>query len=213
MKTAMAIVAWLVCAACVYVYVRDNARHRQEMAEVRAEMEAFQRAVDHVMPAVELRHARARAVEATAAPATTVSPSPAAGAGDAIAATDIPERGTVLSAEERQALSEAMVTQAELTFASEGIDESWAGSTARAIDDALSSALPASASMYGVDCRTSLCRVELAFSDEGARERFESDVLLRSTTWRGGLLISHEDPASALVYLAREGHERALALD
>lgn len=103
-------------------------------------------------------------------------------------------------------------SQVEASFQAESVDSGWASSAQREVRDTLASMLPASALVRGLDCRATLCRLEVDFSAEAEfREVMGSPgALIR--LWSGPAVTHFEkDPARGTVtlvsYLVRPGHE------
>jgi hypothetical protein len=114
------------------------------------------------------------------------------------------------SAEDEHARAEAQ-TQAQLeafecTLVEEDADPGWASAAQRALQEALHSETIAGLHLVQVDCRTSLCRLELAL--DSARSPGESlEQLIHFARWEGAGFAQIDDASdTAVVYLSREGY-------
>jgi len=125
----------------------------------------------------------------------------------ALAAHVEPERP--LERQAADALSERR-TQLQAQFAAQPIDPSWASSSKQLLNDDLGKYASADVRVRGVECRSTLCRVELAPVNRDAGQRF-MEAWVRHRTWTGpGFAASDGD--SMIVFLGRPGGaELALA--
>jgi hypothetical protein len=103
-------------------------------------------------------------------------------------------------------------TAVEAGFAAETVDREWAPGARRDLSDHVAALLPQASSVRDVDCRSSMCRLELVVADAAASERFMRQAFASPATsvWSGG---GFAEPAQAnpdgslavVLYLAREG--------
>jgi hypothetical protein len=110
---------------------------------------------------------------------------------------------------EREAQIDAHEATLLARIADEPADGSWSGPTEDAVRDALRGPEFAGARLVDVDCRTSLCRAELAASDDEAHERAASSLPLTPPFATNGLIRRTGDPdaPTLVVYFARPGHK------
>ncbi len=91
-------------------------------------------------------------------------------------------------------------------------DSSWAGATKTHLEQALRSPLPERSSLRSVDCRRTLCRLEVANEDQAAFDKTARQVST-PTFWSGAGFITdkaestHGKPLTMTVFLAREGFD------
>ena len=116
-----------------------------------------------------------------------------------------------LTPEEEIELAEAQLqSQIELmekTIFTEETDPEWSSEAELALDEAYRSGEMEMVEIVDIDCRTTLCRVELSFDGSGSSEEdfFE---LVGLIPWGGQrfMRVDTGENAEAVVYLAREGH-------
>jgi hypothetical protein len=105
---------------------------------------------------------------------------------------------------------EERFTYAEGVFDSQTIDPAWSRDSSYKLSTAISTLDSAGVRVNPVQCRSSLCRVEIQAENRGAGERFVRN-LIRSAKWgeAGGMVVRSEtNPTGAYtihVYLARSG--------
>lgn len=116
-----------------------------------------------------------------------------------------------LTAEEEMELADAEVrSQLELmeeTVLTEETDAEWSKEAELALDQVYSKEEMEQVERVDVECRTTLCRIELFF-DESAIPEEAFRNLAHLTPWEGEgfMRMDDGDKAQAVVYLAREGH-------
>jgi hypothetical protein len=93
-------------------------------------------------------------------------------------------------------------------IADESVDGSWSGPTEDAVREALGHADFTGARLVDVECRTSLCRAELAVADDDVHEHVASSLQSTPPFATNGLIRRAGDPESPtlVVYFARPGH-------
>jgi hypothetical protein len=112
---------------------------------------------------------------------------------------------TTLEDEDVQAQVQTQIEGFEGTLVEEAADPGWASAVQVALQEALDREAMTGLRLVEADCRTSLCRLELAL--DGAMPPGEAfEPLIHSAPWDGPWF-AHIDEASgvAVVYLSREG--------
>jgi hypothetical protein len=107
----------------------------------------------------------------------------------------------------------AYLTSVEGMFVAEPVDDSWAMPTRLALRDRLTSlSRSSSSSLRNIDCRSSICRVEVVHKDADASRQFTEKIFTDpdERPWNGPGIItpprSNPDGSLAVVmYLGREG--------
>ncbi len=94
--------------------------------------------------------------------------------------------------------------QLQARFAAQRSDLDWASSAARQLADDVTAHASAEVRMRTIECRASLCRVELATDDREAGQRFVEDWV-RHRTWTGPGFASTEGN-SLVVFVGRDVH-------
>jgi hypothetical protein len=118
------------------------------------------------------------------------------------------ERAQRSEAERRQAAEEShlkAVKQLEGHLEREGRDPTWTSQ----LQDEVAMVLPAASgsTVESVDCRTNLCRVELAHQDKLARDRFTNEQS-NSLHYEMDILLSPSGQGfRSTIFLARRGHK------
>jgi hypothetical protein len=100
-------------------------------------------------------------------------------------------------------------TYAESVFESQAYDGNWARESAQRLTAGLSTIGVPSVRTSSVDCRSSLCRIELAAESSEAGESYVRSFI-RSATWTSpGMIVRDEPDARGAyvirIYLARQG--------
>lgn len=98
-------------------------------------------------------------------------------------------------------------------FAGQPTDNAWAASTRQALHDRLTSrARSSSSSLRSIECRSSICRVEVVHQDAAASQQFGERAFTDADerAWNGPVVITppQANPDGSLVmvmYLGREG--------
>lgn len=155
----------------------------------------------------ELSQARAQAAAPQRVVVERVVTAPQA----AVAAAPAPQRS--VPAEAPPPLSpEERAAHVELAFQRQAEDPAWSGSTRQQVARALSARLPAQSSVRGLDCRATLCRLELVYGSEEAHQEFVQRALLAGgdPLWTGGLFLPPPEALAdgkklAVLYLGRDG--------
>ena len=203
---------WLILTALLGLFVL-NEYHSQrdlisslqgEIAKLRAQQDRL--ATEATRAALVVRTPVAGSAVPSADPPTTAeAAAPALGEGRASDAATRDQRW-----EEEARASRASV---EESFAAEPANPSWAAPTRLALLDRLGSASRASGSSLGnVDCRSSICRVEVVHRDADGSRQFSQTAFTdpHDQAWNGPVVImppqANPDGSLAMVmYLGREG--------
>jgi len=96
-------------------------------------------------------------------------------------------------------------------FLQQALDVSWASQAKSGLDTGLGHLLDKRSSVTSIECRSSLCRVELTHQDERAYASF-ADVFVKSQVWKGPGFFSKQGETRGgewimVIFLAREGTE------
>ncbi len=113
--------------------------------------------------------------------------------------------------EESAKLEEARLEAIEATLRHEAIDATWVAQATDAIEQAMEDKALAGSELHDLECRSTLCRVEVAHQNPIAR----ADFMLRFAMMVGPVLpsmtaqpIEGDDGSStSSIYLARQGYE------
>jgi hypothetical protein len=160
-------------------------------------------------PEVSARAApRSPAVGVTARAATRPALAPAQGAPSAPAEPPAPERSLDDQAVEAIA---ARRDQLQTRFAAQAVDRAWASDAQRALGDDLATHATPDVRIQSVECRTSLCRVDLAPTSSEAAQGFVQSWI-RHRTWTGPGFVSGDGDA-VVVFVARADRPEAFAAD
>ena len=101
----------------------------------------------------------------------------------------------------------AVATQLEELIAEQPIDRGWAGGEERTLSEFFRSLAPGDgAHLEDLECRNSMCRVQIHFDDEHARQRFTDDRIGQPPFDHGGFYHSDAETGAFALYTAREGH-------
>lgn len=195
---------------------RELAALRHELEDVEADARRAQSATRRLAAAAGRRDWRYERTQAAAQPA----PSEAQSAKDEEAAGEQargeapePELG---AAEAEEAQVDFHRTRNEARFVSEPRDPEWAEPARTQVEGLLRAQAGSSSQVGSVECRQSLCRAEVAHTDERERQRYVRDVINALETgldqgqrWPGERMALRErQPDGTLVtvlYYAREG--------
>jgi len=107
----------------------------------------------------------------------------------------------------------ANLTAVEGAFATEPTNEPWAGSTRVALRDRLTAiSRSAGSALHDIDCRSSICRVEVVYRDADASRQFNEKAFTDPTdrAWDGPVVITppqtnSDGSLATVMYLGREG--------
>ncbi|MFY2558417.1 hypothetical protein ACN469_12370 [Corallococcus terminator] len=107
--------------------------------------------------------------------------------------------------------SNAAQAHVERTFEQEASDSGWASDAQREVRESLSTLLPSTASVRGLDCRATLCRLEVDFPVETDFRSALGRPGAMGRLWKGpSLALIERDSARGSVtvigYLVRQGH-------
>jgi hypothetical protein len=108
--------------------------------------------------------------------------------------------------------TQAHQTAVEAGFAAEKVDRAWAAEVQRDLRDHVAALLPPSSSLRDVDCRSSMCRMEMVLPDVAAERGFSKRAFVSSESriWDGAVLVmpgqANPDGTLGVVwYLGRKG--------
>jgi hypothetical protein len=97
-------------------------------------------------------------------------------------------------------------------FAEEGTDDRWASATRLHLTERLKAALPTPASLRQIECRSSMCRVEIVQSDKEALRRFANTFFTdpAGPAWDGGAYVTYpqgmpEHDIPVVMFLTKKG--------
>ncbi|MGQ0443644.1 MAG: hypothetical protein ACT4O2_00590 [Beijerinckiaceae bacterium] len=112
-------------------------------------------------------------------------------------------------AEEQQQI-QAYAQTIEASLEAEPVDSAWSGSTADRIREIFTGDELAGASLQDIDCRATLCRIEVQHRDEAKLREFQRLFPLRVSQVLPRLMMHRIENADGSVttylYLARQGH-------
>jgi hypothetical protein len=111
-------------------------------------------------------------------------------------------------AHEREAAEAITVRRDRLQsrFAEQAVDASWASSATQALSDDLAKHLTAEVRVAGVECRTTICRAEIAPATPEAGQQFV-ETWIRNRTWTGRGFAAGDGGDRVVLYLARPDRE------
>jgi hypothetical protein len=183
--------------------------HRSQEARIvalRSELQGVQRQQDRwraqgARPPLVVR----APVEVIEAPGVTVADAPLAGR------RDDPSPATEAARWEEQVRANERAI--EDSFTTQSMDGAWATPARQTLRDRLSTLSRSTLSSLGdVDCRSSICRVEITHRDSEAAQQFASKAFSEPTerAWNGPVLIMPSQPSAdgslaSVVYLGRDG--------
>jgi hypothetical protein len=208
MKSNLPLFGFLVITVTAAIAV-ENHWERSRMADLKRELEAIRDA--RVDP---LAHPRAPTF-ATRAVSPALYPAPLREA----APTPLSHGDAVEPAETRAArrarwkeAERAHEAAVEAGFAAETVDRSWAGDARQDLRSRVAAVLPSPASLRDVDCRSTMCRVEMVCADTTELRSFFDNAFLRTKdrVWNGATFAMPPQPnpdgsLGVVLYLAREG--------
>jgi hypothetical protein len=173
-----------VALAIAFVQVRSSNREaRDEMDELRASMRAMRSELGQPRFAGSMERHAAPSAEPVA---------PAAGERDVREAA--PSADPADPGEAQSGTFEEALQRAEAQFRDEPIDAAWAGSTTSAVERTLAMIIPTGASIRGLSCHSTRCRLELNLRDAGSLDAFQREALYGSNVlWRGQMMIDHDE--------------------
>jgi hypothetical protein len=106
----------------------------------------------------------------------------------------------------------AVKTAVEAGFASETRDQAWSATARLRLSEAVTRLLPEGSGVRDIDCRSTLCRIELSHSDPNAERGFMEKAIHdpEGGFGNGPGYVSRSEPAAdgtfvEVIYLAREG--------
>ncbi len=111
--------------------------------------------------------------------------------------------------QERVQRREARVMDLDTSLNSESIDETWQASAQMKINEVIDGTQLAGTDLVDLDCRDTLCKLEVSHHDETALEEFEENFA-HQLAWNTSRFSTTEQGADGRVYhtiyLSREGH-------
>jgi len=96
--------------------------------------------------------------------------------------------------------------QFELKYSAQGDDPDWSQETEQSIQGLFVEDRFSGTDLVAVDCQTSMCRLELSYESDEARESFLSQAPTTAPLNTEGYFHVAEDRKTTVVYVAREGH-------
>ncbi len=196
MKRILVLLALALLGAEGYRVHRSEARHDEEVARLRADLDELRALTGESHQLAALPAALARPAMVAAVP-TATAPASGAPAGEGPEAQPIPT------------IEESVATLVA-TYEAQSADPTWSRASETSIQGAVSAILPPRSELRSLSCRASMCRMETRHSDQATADRFD-DLAAMGTEmiWRGGMYFRHEVAADGSVttvtYLAREG--------
>ncbi len=181
---------------------REMALLREDMGSLARALKTMERAPSSAPPAV-----LAASPSLTAPVAVARAPAPAALEHEEEEAPPAPRT--------RLPEPEEMLAHLESSFQTEPANSDWAAKAQREVRDNLSALLPPEAIVRSLDCRASLCRLEVTYTDEAQYRQVMGHPGATSMLWKGASMTHIEkDPVrggiSAVSYLSHP--ERSLPL-
>jgi hypothetical protein len=202
----------LIGAVVVGAYQHQQAKQmadlHKEIESLRAELKDQASAQGQAMVAPYLAQAAAMVREAVQ-PASSehtasVTPPPA----QKIGPSDQTQQSNNKRGEEE---ARANQTAVEVAFTSEAIDRSWAPDARGELRQHLAALLPASSSLRDVDCRSSICRVEMVHANAKESGAFVQKAFMggKDSAWNGpGMVmpvqVNSDGTVAVAVYLGRD---------
>lgn len=216
MKNSHVIVTAVVLVGAAAAFnVASERRHEAELSGLRADMESL---------SVSVEKAQERPASKPLPPARAQASAPPVPAPRPEAEVE-PEEEDSPGREAREEAAPPAPEPAELksrldtVFASEGADPSWTPEAKRTVGSRLTAVLPETSSVRGVDCHTSMCRIETSHQDMESYKQFVQGAFMSPETriWNAGFFSSPPMPdergeMTATVYLAREGEPLPLGM-
>ncbi|MBU8900694.1 hypothetical protein KRR26_34305 [Corallococcus sp. M34] len=106
--------------------------------------------------------------------------------------------------------SAAMRAHLESVFSAQATDRDWAAESTRLVRTRLSVDLPNSTEVRGLECHSSLCRLEIAYSDEAMSHGALTELGPTKRWWNGPSIVQTTRDSSAktttlIAYLIRPG--------
>jgi len=113
-----------------------------------------------------------------------------------------------IALEQQQIQTYAQAIEASLE--AETVDSAWSGSTSQIIGEAFTGEELAGASLQDIDCRSTLCRVEVQHRDEAKLQEFQRLFPLKVSQALPRMMMHRIDNADGSIttylYLARQGY-------
>lgn len=184
------------CVALAITFVQVRGQNREAQDAMQSEL----RELSEAMQALRSQVGQAQRVGAIARAAPREErredepgpPRQEASAASAAAATD--DEG-----ERPRSFAEAL-QRSEEAFRDESIDAAWAGAATNQVQGALAKLLPSGATVRGLSCHSSRCRLEMNLRDESTLDQFQRAALYGSEVlWRGQMILDHEKQADGSI--------------
>jgi len=129
------------------------------------------------------------------------------------ASSDPPPHDPATSDQRWEEDARASQAAVEAAFAAEPVNDAWAASTRLALQDRLASlARPLASSLREIDCRASICRVEVVHRNADTSRQFADEAFTdpEAQAWNGPAFLLPPQPApdgrlAVVMYLGREG--------
>lgn len=118
-----------------------------------------------------------------------------------------PENADEMIARELQQARQYMA-QADTYLRNEEVDPAWSDQANSEINYLFSSAPQQQSSLLSVDCRSTLCKLEVMHNEKYDQESFEMDMAenFAQTMPRGTMIRDPARPNVSVIYMARKGH-------
>jgi hypothetical protein len=128
------------------------------------------------------------------------------------ACEDRPEESEAVKRAKWEEATRAHQTSVEAGFAAEKVDRAWAAEVRQDLRDRAAALLPSSSSLRDVDCRSSMCRMEMVVADAAAAQRYIASAFAspEHRIWNGSLFVmprqtNPDGTVGVVMYLGREG--------
>ena len=194
----------------VKVTAEESSGVESELQRLAAERQEFARTAAELKREVEALRSQVKQVgDQQAAQGTDAVQAGQQGAVLSPAAEHEAETVAMSPEEERQQIEEQSLAQVDLIEAAvltEEVDEEWGPQAQQTLGDLFENEEMTGMYLLGADCRTSMCRMEVAFDETVSPEK-GLGTLADNAPWQGEgfVRIGLGDDPSVVVYLAREG--------
>ena len=204
------IIIGVVLVGSVALQRLDAREHQEALALLRGELDRVSSSVEQLQRTSSTQGSQPAAMDAPMPRATSppALPSPPA----VVAPSDEPDESPPPARPAAAPFdSNAARAHVERTFEQESSDSGWASDAQREVRENLSTLLPSTASVRGLDCRATLCRLEVDFPLETDFREAMGRPGAMVRLWKGpSLALIERDSARGSVtvigYLVRQGH-------